>query len=144
SMSTQQIQREGPTTHWLGVIIVVAIFGAYGLDVLTGLSVNRVGCGGSSRPESVLAPGGLVFTGDTSVFGTANGCSAETSTTVMALIAVFVVGLVITFTLLRWRHRYLQSDRAFLKMLRRREGLARNHEIKKMVGTRSEEHTSEL
>lgn len=136
-MSTQQIQREGPTTNWLGVIIVVAIFGAYGLYVLTGLSVNRIVCGESSLPESVLAPVGFFFTGDTSVFGTANGCSAETSTTVMALIAVFVVGLVITFTLLRWRHRYLQSDRAFLKMLRRREGLARNHEIKKMVGTKA-------
>src|SRR5699024_3866176 len=105
------------------------IFGAYGLYVLTGLSVNRIVCGESSLPESVLAPDGFFFTGDTSVFGTANGCSEETSTTVMALIAVFVVGLVITFTLRRWRHRYLQSDRSLLKTLRRREGLARNHEI---------------
>src|SRR5699024_4315170 len=124
SMSTPQIQREGPTTNWLGMIIVVAIFGSYGLYVLTGLSVNRVVCGDSNLPESALAPVGFFFTGDTSVFGAANDCSADTSTTVVALIGVFVVGLVITFTVLRWRHRYLQSDRAFLKILRRREGLA--------------------
>src|SRR5699024_2551674 len=105
--------------------------------MLTGLTVNRVACGASNLPESVLGPLSFFWTGDTTVFGSANGCSAETSTMVLALIGVLVVSLVILFTLLRWRHRYLQSDAAFLKMLRRRDGIARGPEIKKMVGTKA-------
>lgn len=136
-MSTAQIQREGATTNRAIPIAVLSVFAIYLIFAATGAVVNRVVCGEVAAPNSFLAPLGFLGRGDTTSFGAVEGCAADTSTTVATLIGVLVIGLVIAVLCVRWRSRYLQSDTALLKMLRRRNGIARGPEIERMVGTKS-------
>lgn len=136
-MSSAQIQREGATTSWALPLTVLTLFATYSIYVLTGMTTNRVACGAGAAPESYLGSIQFLWTGDTTVFGTAGGCAAETSTTIAAMLGVLTVGVAITVLAMRWRMNYLQSDSAFLKMLRGRNGIARRPEVQRTVGTKA-------
>lgn len=136
-MRAEQVQREGATSNRALPMVILSVMGAYAIYVVTGSIVNRLACNGGAWPDSFLAPLGFLGTGDTTAFGDVQGCSAATSTTVTTLLGVLVIGVVVALVCIRWRMRYLQSDTAFLKMLRQRNGIARGPEVKKMVGTRA-------
>lgn len=119
------------------ILIILGIAALYGLFVLTGMGVNRAVCGPGGSPDSLFGPLGFFSSGDTTVFGTTDGCTAPTAAVVATLVGVLVVVAVLVGVGFWARAKWKQSDRAFLKDLRRREGIARASEVRRTVGTRS-------
>lgn len=139
-MSLAMREHERTTTLQNGTGVPLLILGAisiYGLYVLVGNVVNRLACDDGAWPESILEPLGYLVSGDTAVFGTVKGCSAEPATTgIVLVINGLLVGGMITGIFVA-RMQYLQSDKYFIRDLQRRDGIARAPEVRKAVGTKT-------
>ncbi|HRO95262.1 MAG TPA: type IV secretion system protein VirD4, partial [Citricoccus sp.] len=123
----------GANNHALPLAIL-GLIGVYGAYVLVGVLTNRAVCGALAWPETIVDPLGFVATGDGTAFGTAAGCAAPTGTLIGAYIGLAVVlVLLVGAGAYAWM-RYQQSDTAFIRSIRWREGMARAPEIRRAVG----------
>lgn len=132
--------RQTESTTRNDVLLPTALLGfivAYIGYVVTGQLVNRLACGEWAGPENIVEPIMFVFNADTAVFGAAGQCAAGLAPmwSGMAIYLVILIGAVVV-SVLTWL-RYRHSDKAFLKDLRRRDGIARAPEVRKAVGTRA-------
>ncbi|NWN87278.1 MAG: TraM recognition domain-containing protein [Micrococcaceae bacterium] len=118
-------------------LLVLAGVAVYGVYVLVGNVMNRLFCEHAAWPAGMFEPLGFILSGDTTVFGAAGQCAASPVATTTALIAMGVVVVAVGLLIFFARHRYLQSDKFFIKDLRRREGIARAPEVRKAVGTKT-------
>lgn len=133
SVNPQNRQSATGSEHALPLLIL-GVVALYGLYVLTGVLTNRTVCGVLAWPDTIFAPLGFVTTGEGTAFGAAAGCAADTGTlvTVYIVLVVVLVGL-IGVGVYGWA-RYQQSDKAFIRGIRWREGMARSPEIRRAVG----------
>lgn len=132
-MIGRQVQ-DTRSQQWIPVVILGA-FVAYVGYAVTGQIANWVACGTWQSPDNLFSALSFAWTGDTTVFGSDGRCAAEVSS-VVGWLAAYVVVLGIVVGLVVWaRWTYQQSDKAFIKELRRRDGMARAPEIRKAVGT---------
>lgn len=129
----RETQSTSSVNQWLP-LAVLGVAAAYVGYVLTGQTANRIACGSWANPENIVDPLLFIVTSDPSVFGQAQRCSAEASGTWIAM-SLYLVALIVTVSLavFGWL-RYQQSDKAFIKELRRRDGFARGPEIRQAVG----------
>lgn len=127
--------------HSGGDIAMYALGGLFALlAALLGLAVvtNRTVCGAWASPSGIFDVLGFFTSVDGSAFGvTSQGCSAGGGAiiTVWVLFTLAVIGLVLYVI-----HRvvkYRQSDKYFIAMLRRREGLAKRTEISSWLGPKA-------
>lgn len=117
---------------------VLPLIGLVGAYLAAGFLAGRVRCGEPVRPDHPFDTFAFVATGDAAVFGqTAGGCTATTSGVIGWMIGIAVTVLVVAGVIVALVARYKQSDRYFIKHLRRREGLARGPEIAKAVGKKA-------
>ncbi|WP_413543333.1 type IV secretory system conjugative DNA transfer family protein [Citricoccus nitrophenolicus] len=115
----------------LAILGVICVYGAY---VLVGALTNRAVCGTLAWPSTIVAPLGFVVTGDGTAFGSAAGCSAPTGTLIAAYIGLGLLLVVLVGAGAYAWMRYRQSDKAFIRGIRWREGMARGPEIRRAVG----------
>lgn len=118
-------------------LLVLAGVAVYALYVLVGNVSNRLACGQGAWPDGLFEPLGFVVSGDTTTFGTAGQCAASSTATTIALVVLAVVVIGVGLWVFFARQRYIQSDRFFIKQLRRRDGIARAQEVRKAVGSKA-------
>lgn len=110
------------------------------LAVMTGLGMtaNRIACDGWALPGHVFAPLSFIFNGNTADFGTdPSGCSAPTWLVWLLWgIALVVVAVVVAWGTYAYVG-YKQSDKYFIKQVRRRDGLAKRKEVSKALGRKN-------
>lgn len=99
------------------ILIGLGIAALYALFVLTGMGATRAVCGPGGFPESLFGPMSFFTSGDTTVFGTVDGCSAPTAAVVTVLVGMIVVVALLVGVGFWARAKWKQSDRAFLKDL---------------------------
>lgn len=132
-MARDAVRRTGTRDLALPLVAVGAIvlFLIYGL---AGNLVNALVCGSGARPRNVLEPVRFFTTWDTAVFGASAGCTSPTWLMVTIMVGLLLaLAVTIGVGVYLW-NRYQQSDRALLRQLRWRDGIARGSEIRKMVG----------
>src|SRR5699024_3805122 len=119
---------------WQPVVVLGAMVVYVGF-VVTGQIANWLVCGQWAQPAGLLSPLGFVVNADTTAFGSVEGCAADLVTTSSALaVYAVLVACVIVGAALVWL-QYRESDKAFIRQLRRRDGIARAPEIRKQVGS---------
>ncbi|MGM7670252.1 type IV secretory system conjugative DNA transfer family protein [Microbacterium sp. A93] len=133
SVNTQNRQSATGSEHTLPLLIL-GVVGLYGAYVLAGVLTNRAVCGALAWPDTIFSPLGFVATGEGTAFGSAAGCAANTGTLITVYIVLAVVLIVLIAVGVYGWARYQQSDKAFIRSIRWREGMARSPEIRRAVG----------
>ncbi|MGQ7788337.1 type IV secretory system conjugative DNA transfer family protein [Nesterenkonia sp. K-15-9-6] len=114
-------------------MLMIGLAGLLALGVaLTGLGmlVNRVACGDWGTLDSPLALIQFGMTGEMAAFGDVDGCAAPASWFFGTLIGLLMLVVVLVVVIVVAWSRYKESDRYFIKDLRRREGIAKPAEIR--------------
>lgn len=133
--ATRQAVNEKERILAFVILPLMALVGAY---LLAGFLAGRIQCGEPVLPEHPFDTLRFLVSGDPAAFGTsASGCTATQGGVIGWLIGMAVAVLIVIGVIVAAVARYKQSDRYFIKHLRRREGLARGPEIAKAVGKRA-------
>ncbi|WMY80039.1 TraM recognition domain-containing protein [Citricoccus sp. I39-566] len=116
-------------------LALLGLIGLYAAYVAVGVLTNRAACGTLTLPGTIVDPLGFLTTGDAAAFGTTTGCAADTGLLIGVYAALAVLVLALAGAGVYAWGRYRQSDTAFLRSIRWREGMARAPEIRRAVGT---------
>lgn len=124
------------SARWMPVVLLGTVI-AYVGYVVTGKISNWFACGQWHSPDNIFEPVSFVVTADPRVFGSDGACAADLAS-MWAWLGGYGVVMVAAVGVAVWGWiRYQQSDRAFIKELRNRAGVARGSEIRATVGTRA-------
>jgi type IV secretory pathway TraG/TraD family ATPase VirD4 len=118
--------------------IALALYTVY----LPGMIAGILRCGAVPVPPAVLSPLGFLNPsqlGDVSGYGTVPGTACGPETGAVIVWMVVLVALAATVAVIVWRlvHDWRQSDERFIRDIGRREGLAKEKEIRDKLGEKA-------
>src|SRR5699024_9208203 len=115
------------------LLLILGLFGVYGVIVGVGVLANRIACGGWAGPSSPLAGIEFAATQDPAAFGSVAGCSATPGFYAAALMVTLVIVGVIVVAAVAAHRRYKQSDKYFNKDVAGRDGIDQGAEVRRVL-----------